>query len=333
MTQAVDTSLQIGEIGEIFNISMSSASNAVAEILDKDVEISTINVEMQLCKNTDFKQFEPSIFSEYEFTNGLKGKSLLVFTKQSIKDIVSILLQKNFFNEEFILEEINESAAREVLDQMMAACYSALANFAGNEISASTQRLIESVDTDSVKFACFDESSNLVVIKFKLEIAEVTKSEFLLILNESQAKELLINFNTRIPNNTNEVIENEVLPQNELFDENIQVDDEFGIRPARLPVFEDTQVHSHSEQEANLKMVMSVQLDIKVEIGDTSKQIQEILQLKPGSVLRLNNQAGSQVSIFANGQLIAGGDVVIVDDYYSVRVADIINNSDIIKIL
>ncbi|MEG1437091.1 MAG: hypothetical protein RSC30_05870, partial [Oscillospiraceae bacterium] len=124
MTQAVDTSLQIGEIGEIFNISMSSASNAVAEILDKDVEISTINVEMQLCKNTDFKQFEPSIFSEYEFTNGLKGKSLLVFTKQSIKDIVSILLQKNFFNEEFVLEEINESAAREVLDQMMAACYS-----------------------------------------------------------------------------------------------------------------------------------------------------------------------------------------------------------------
>ena len=42
----------------------------------------------------------------------------------------------------------------------------------------------------------------------------------------------------------------------------------------------------------------------------------------------LDKLAGEQVDIYANGQCIAKGDVVVVDDNFGVRITEIIKNSD-----
>lgn len=80
--------------------------------------------------------------------------------------------------------------------------------------------------------------------------------------------------------------------------------------------------------ENNLELIMSVPVQITVELGKTKKKIKDIADLTVGNIVELDRQAGDQVDVVANGKLIAKGDVVVVDDNYSVRITEIIKAKD-----
>lgn len=79
--------------------------------------------------------------------------------------------------------------------------------------------------------------------------------------------------------------------------------------------------------DGNLDLVMSVPIQITVELGKTRKKIKDIADMTVGNIIELDRQAGDQVDVIANGRLIARGDVVVVDDNYSVRITEIIKNT------
>lgn len=95
----------------------------------------------------------------------------------------------------------------------------------------------------------------------------------------------------------------------------------------------DDDVYLTDDQNNNLNMIMTVPLQVTVEIGRTKKKIKEILEFNSGTIIELNKQAGTAVDIFVNGQAIAKGDVVVVDDYYGVRITEVSSNSEILKLL
>ena len=74
----------------------------------------------------------------------------------------------------------------------------------------------------------------------------------------------------------------------------------------------------------NLDLLMSVPIEITVELGKTRTKIKDIADLTLGNIIELDRQAGDQVDVIANGRLIAKGDVVVVDDNYSVKITEII---------
>jgi len=81
-------------------------------------------------------------------------------------------------------------------------------------------------------------------------------------------------------------------------------------------------------EDKNLELIMTVPISITVELGKTKKKIKDIAELTVGNIVELNRQAGDQVDVVANGRLIARGDVVVVDDNYSVRITEIIKAKD-----
>ena len=83
-------------------------------------------------------------------------------------------------------------------------------------------------------------------------------------------------------------------------------------------------------EEGNLDLIMSVPLQVSVEIGRTKKQVKEILTLSQGSLVVLYKLAGEQVDVFVNGQHVAKGDVVVIDDNFGVRITEIIKNPALI---
>lgn len=74
----------------------------------------------------------------------------------------------------------------------------------------------------------------------------------------------------------------------------------------------------------NLEMMMDVPMEISVEIGRTRKMVKDILELNKGSLVVLDKLAGEQVDLFVNGQCIAKGDVVVVDDNFGIRITEIL---------
>lgn len=82
------------------------------------------------------------------------------------------------------------------------------------------------------------------------------------------------------------------------------------------------------EQAQNLDLIMSVPLEVSVEIGRTSRKVQEILTFSKGSLVVLDKLAGDQVDLFVNGQCIAKGDVVVVGDNFGIRVTEVLTPAE-----
>lgn len=95
------------------------------------------------------------------------------------------------------------------------------------------------------------------------------------------------------------------------------------MRPAVLPQFAPQPVLSHEEQN-NFELIQEVPLDLSVEVGRSRKLVREILDFAVGSIIELDKQAGDPVDIIVNGQLIAQGEVVVIDENFGVRITEII---------
>ena len=74
--------------------------------------------------------------------------------------------------------------------------------------------------------------------------------------------------------------------------------------------------------ETNLLGIVTVQ--VTVELGGTELSLKEILDLSEGSIIELNRLAGEPLDLKVGGQLVAQGEVVAVDDYYGLRITNVV---------
>ncbi|OQY34532.1 MAG: hypothetical protein B6241_04490 [Spirochaetaceae bacterium 4572_59] len=84
---------------------------------------------------------------------------------------------------------------------------------------------------------------------------------------------------------------------------------------------------SPSEQR-NIGLLMDVSMELTVELGRAKWQIKDILGIGEGTIIELDKLAGEAVDILVNGNLIAKGEVVVIDENFGVRVTDIVSNLD-----
>jgi flagellar motor switch protein FliN/FliY len=79
-----------------------------------------------------------------------------------------------------------------------------------------------------------------------------------------------------------------------------------------------------STEMATFQLLRDVELDLKIELGRTLMQLEDVLKLRRGSVVTLDKLAGDPVDIYVNGRLIARGEVLVLNDNFCVRVAELI---------
>jgi len=60
-------------------------------------------------------------------------------------------------------------------------------------------------------------------------------------------------------------------------------------------------------------------------VGRAKKRVREVVDFSVGSIIELDKQAGDPVDIIVNGQLIAHGEVVVIDENFGVRVTEIVS--------
>jgi flagellar motor switch protein FliN len=82
-----------------------------------------------------------------------------------------------------------------------------------------------------------------------------------------------------------------------------------------------------------LQRILDIPLSITVVIGTTVITIKELLNLRPGSVVALDETINSFVSVYANGKLIAKAELVVVGENFGIRIAEIIEKEERVKSL
>ncbi len=343
--ETIFSEMDIDTIGEILNISMGTAATTLSEMLEQKVSITTPVVQVIHSSKIEIKEYEPAIGVEINYVQGLTGKNILVMKENDIKVIVGLLLHSEDMDKEFVLDEMSIGAICEVMNQMMGSSSTALAQFLGRAINISPPSSFKLEDNEQLKHRYFDGEVNAVMVHFHLTIGDLVKSKFVSVMTVELAKELASSFHF----SSSEPLEPQAptapapvapTPVRAAYAEPPtpkpaapKAAPDFSIARAPFPSFDTEESSLTDDQSSNLNLIMSVALQISVEIGRTTRKIKDILDFSTGTIVELDKQAGSQVDIFVNGKAIAKGDVVVIDDYYGVRVTEVLSNSEIMKLV
>ena len=84
-------------------------------------------------------------------------------------------------------------------------------------------------------------------------------------------------------------------------------------------------------EDFDLNLLLDIPLEITVELGRSKIQIQELLDLGPGSTVTLSKLEGEPVDVLANDKLIARGEVVLQNKKYGIRITEITSRMTRIK--
>ena len=79
---------------------------------------------------------------------------------------------------------------------------------------------------------------------------------------------------------------------------------------------------SRSEMEA----VLNVKLEVVAVLGTAEMPISQILKLGRGAVVELERTVGEDIEIHANNQLVAKGEVIVVEDRLGVTISEVIKS-------
>lgn len=86
-----------------------------------------------------------------------------------------------------------------------------------------------------------------------------------------------------------------------------------------------------TEEDVSLDVILDIPVTISVEIGHTSIDIRNLLQLNRGAVVELDRLAGEPLDVMVNGTLIAHGEAVVVNEKYGIRLTDVISPAERVK--
>ena len=459
--------MEIDAIGEIMNISLGASATAISTLLGTKVNITTPVVQVKNKENFEFRELEPAIGVEIAYVQGIDGKNIMMFSRNDVRIIVSMMMGSEIPEDEFVMDEINASAIREAMNQMMGASATALSEFLGTTVDISTPISYEITDGAAFKDKYFEGAEENVVIRFTLEIEDNLKSEFLNIMSVDLVKKLLKPFTDQFgmgEEEEDEVVassEEAVSPQVEepvaeapaaeaaeapgaeeapmpaksgpidqatadallaslLAEQNGEGASETtpaptaesapapepvaaapapaepvatapAPQPAAAPqpapaqmapqmmampqgvayqdpltlqllnqmqqsqtqmleLIRDIQGGKNKEAKSsepslikplnsrefeneggetgenpdNREMLMKVPLEISVEIGRTRKLVKDILDFTQGSLVVLDKMAGEQADLYVNGECIARGDIVVVEENFGIRITEIL---------
>jgi len=94
------------------------------------------------------------------------------------------------------------------------------------------------------------------------------------------------------------------------------------VQPVQFASF-DEEEQIMGKENKNLDLLMNVNLQMSVELGRTELPFKKVLELTRGSIISLDKLAGEPVELFANGKLVAFGEVVVIEDNFGLRITSI----------
>jgi len=96
------------------------------------------------------------------------------------------------------------------------------------------------------------------------------------------------------------------------------------VRPAEFVPLTQKSVSGFGSK---IDLVADIPVRVTVELGRTRKNIADILNMTPGSVIELDKMAGEPVDVLVNSKLIAKGEVVVIDENFGVRITEIVSSA------
>ena len=81
---------------------------------------------------------------------------------------------------------------------------------------------------------------------------------------------------------------------------------------------------STTGKQLELDIFKKIPITVSVELGRAQISLKEMYELSEGSIIELERLVGEPLDLVVNGQIIAHGEVVAIDNNYGLRVTEIV---------
>lgn len=349
-------------IGEVANISMGSSATTLYSLVNNKVNITTPVVTLANWDNVLDEYERPCVFIQIRYTDGLDGTNILVLRENDVKIITDLMMGGDGTNTEGELGELHLSAISEAMNQMMGSAATSLSTMLGTmiDISPPEASLFDLTKLKSGgEIAPFLEET-FVKIAFRMQIGDLVDNTIMQLYPIDFARELVDNFMKTHEEDTSQMVSESQgqpepvpyePPRQEVPDMSQQMGmpqmgmpqmgmpqmgmPQMGMPQMTMPQMQNVNVqpaqfqnfsndYSAVHNQENIGLIMDVPLEVTVELGRTSKNISDILEFAPGTIIELDKIAGEPIDVLVNGKYVAKGEVVVIEESFGVRVTEII---------
>lgn len=333
-------------LGEIGNISMGSAATTLSTLLGHKVNITTPTVSVVPMNVIQQHYPLPYLIVEVGYTVGIDGNNVFAIQATDAAVIADLMMGGDGTNPDTELNEIHMSAVGEAMNQMMGAVATSLSSMFNKKIDISPPKVnLVDFGKEDVVSAMVNSNEPMVRTSFRMEVDGLIDSEIMQILSVKVAKEMveaLMGGGEEEPEPAPAPPPKAAAPapapapqQAPPQQQGYAPPPSYGyggsqMQPnvvTNMPVspaqFTPLSMEPVQINEANIGLILDVPLQVTVELGRTKKTIKEILDLAAGSIVELDKLAGEPVEIQVNGNLLAKGEVVVIDENFGVRITEI----------
>lgn len=320
------SSININSVSEVIGDGINAAMNALEAILSNKISTKCGESVVKTVQSADFAVMQPAMYFNIAFSGDITGKAVAVFRKIDLSVILQFLMNNDKIEAEF--DEMGLGMIKEIMAQTSAEFARKLADFFGGEITATISGLMEFSGNSiiSAAFSC-DENTDILTQSFQYEIGSVLKGKGIFTFNDNFANSISNLCDDSRPRTSvsSDTPDNSSLQQSKAskFDSaNINVS------PTSFPKFSSEKSTGQPLLGSNVDLLMDVPMNVCVEIGKTKRKMRDIMNFTQGTVIPIDKQVGAPVDITVNGQLIARGDVIVVDDNFGVRITELVNSDN-----
>ncbi len=292
-------------VRDILSVSISAVAPSLSGYLGgKALTISNpvIEVKPQDAIRGDFPGRYVQVSMDY--TGVISGKNLIVFNLNDAGAISSLMMGDETGSAPLELTEAHQSTIQEFTNQLL----SSLATQFGNKLGGG-------INTTPATLSLVNSSAELqlppgesVKISYDISIEGILNSKLFHVID--------LGISQGLSRGSGQAFQPQ--PQQQQYQQMGQV----GISPVKFPPLDEG---ISSGMVGDISLLLDVPMTLTVELGRTTRLVQEILGLGEGSIIELDKLAGEPVDLLVNGKLIAKGEVVVIDENFGVRVTDIVS--------
>lgn len=100
----------------------------------------------------------------------------------------------------------------------------------------------------------------------------------------------------------------------------MEQDDSFELNMIEFPDLQE----SEGKIPFSTNVFDSIPVKVTAELGSTMITLKDVYELNEGAIIELDRHAGEPLDLLVNGQLVAQGEVVAIDNNYGIRIKSII---------